>query len=138
MWHHRWAEYAACVGIAAQNTEIAAILQLGRHDTAIAMAMARLAADPTDEPACVLAMRALAAADRNAAALAVFDRHSTALRIEFGAAPGPQAGALADRIARGDTGATPARLAAALPARRASTCPVRRTVHANPAVRHIR
>ncbi|NMO02330.1 ATP-binding protein [Gordonia sp. TBRC 11910] len=69
-------------------------LAVGDFATARHVAEQRCAADPLDEQAHVLLMRALAADGRRADALAVFARLRRSLATELGVDPGPQAAAL--------------------------------------------
>ncbi|GAA2064209.1 BTAD domain-containing putative transcriptional regulator [Williamsia deligens] len=75
----------------------------GDAETARRIAAALCAADPLDEPAHLLHMRALAAAGRTGDALSVFARIRRALSEELGADPGAELAALHQSLLQGPT-----------------------------------
>lgn len=89
----------------------------GDFELARRLAEARCAADPLDEPAHAVLMRALARLGRTSDALAVFARIRRVLSAELGADPGPELVALNNQLLTNDTDApapTPATAATAV------------------------
>jgi DNA-binding SARP family transcriptional activator len=90
----KWAESArgrhAALTRRARHVAAGAALQMGDMRTARDMAEAATAADPFDEPACRLLMRAHVAAGETARALLAYEVLRTTLAVELGADPGPQ------------------------------------------------
>jgi predicted ATPase/DNA-binding SARP family transcriptional activator len=86
---------------------VAALLDAGRPDAALARAEALAAANPLREQAQALHLRALAASGRTADALVGYEALRTRLADELGVDPSPQLQALHAGLLRGTPPATP-------------------------------
>lgn len=109
------AELARRAGAAFDRLEsrvAATALTAGDHAAAQAIAERRIAADPLDEPARVLLMRALAGAGRTAEALAAFADLRRTMITELGTEPGDEATALHHDLLTGSAAAASGRAAA--------------------------
>ncbi|KXO98460.1 hypothetical protein AXK60_07035 [Tsukamurella pseudospumae] len=89
-------------------------LENGDHATAQAIAERRIAADPLDEPARVLLMRALAGAGRTSEALAAYAELRRVAITELGTDPGAEATSLHRDLLAGASAAPSADRAAAV------------------------
>jgi DNA-binding SARP family transcriptional activator len=101
----KWAEPArsrhAALTRRARHVAAEAALELGDARTARDVAEDATAADPFDETACRLLMRAHAAAGETARALLAYEVFRTTLAVELGADPAPQTSELHIAILNG-------------------------------------
>jgi DNA-binding SARP family transcriptional activator len=85
-----WVTHLEQVRLTAQEDQLGALLDLGRHETAVDQLYGLVEESPLRERRWALLIRALTGCDRRAEALAVFQRVRQVLRTELGLEPGPQ------------------------------------------------
>ncbi|WP_157251515.1 BTAD domain-containing putative transcriptional regulator [Nonomuraea typhae] len=109
----RWADLRT----SAAEDRFEAELRLGGHEAILADLESESARHPLRERLAALRMRALAAAGRQSAALAVYEHVRGTLAEELGVDPGPELRAAHLAVLRGEYGTSPARAEPRLPLR---------------------